>query len=129
MAEKYVTKKHKITKGEKKGTIVETTYRVDADFVPSEINQISIEFIENYCVAKNEVEWLVTTANTSSYVVERTDKETKKKSFETVQCDNYPFINLRRDFAKKFFPEIIKGKDADKPETFKERINRLYAKK
>jgi hypothetical protein len=125
MAAQYITKTHK----DKEGKVIEVTYRIDADFIPSKINEISNEFIENYCVAKNEVEWLLTTVNTSSYVVERKDKETKAVRLETIQCDNYPFINLRRDFALKFFPDIFKGKDADKQETFKARLNRLYGKK
>lgn len=128
MAE-YVTKSHKVTNGENKGKVVEIQYRVDAAFVPSEINEISQEFIENYCVANNEIEWLLTTVNTTSYKVKRKDKETGNTIIETVQCDNYPFINLRRDFAVKFFPSILKGDKADKAETMKERLNRLYAKK
>lgn len=123
MAAEYIKKTHK-----KNGTTVETTYRIDAAFVPAKIGDICNEFIENYCVANKEIDWLVEVSNTSSFVVERTNKETKEKYFETVTCENYPFVNLRRDFAQKFFPSILKGEPA-KAETFKERINRLYGKK
>ena len=129
MAAQYVTKTHKIKKGENKGQVVETTYRVDAEFIPTEINQIAQEFIENYCAANDRTDWLLEKANITSYVVERTDKETKKKYLETVTCDNYPFVNLRRDFVVDFFPSILKGVKQEKPETFKERMNRLYGKK
>ena len=123
MAAKYITKTKKV-----KGEIVETTYRVDADFVPASINEITMEFIENYCVANNELNWLVAAINTDSYVVERKDEETGKKYLETIKCDNYPFVNLRRDFTEKFFSQILKSKNAPKAETWKEKINRLYAK-
>ena len=118
----YITKKKKVH-----GEVVETTYRVDAAFKPAEIGEICIEFIENYCVANDKLFWLVEKVNTTSYIVERTNKETGEKYKETVECDNYPFVNLRRDFVEKFFPKILKGNAAN--ETFKERINRLYANK
>lgn len=122
MAE-YITKKKKVN-----GEVVETTYRVDAAFKPATINEISMEFIENYCVANNEIPWLLATINTTSYQVERKDKETGKTYTETVTCENYPFVNIRKDFVYKFFPSIIKG-NASTKETWKERLNRLYAAK
>lgn len=118
MAE-FITKKKKV-----KGEVVETTYRVDAAFVPKEISEVSIEFIENYCVAKGELDWLIKKVNTTSYIVERTDKNTGEKFNETVTCDNYPFVNLRKDFVEQFFGNILKGKTTN--ETFKDKINRLY---
>lgn len=122
MAAEYITKKKKV-----KGEVVETTYRVDAGFKPSEISEVCIEFIENYCVANKKIDWLLEKVNTTSYEVERKDKETGAKFMETVQCDNYPFVNLRKDFVEKFFPSIIKGNTS--PETFKDKINRLYGNK
>ena len=118
----YITKKKKVH-----GETVETTYRVDAAFKPTEIGEICIEFIENYCVANNQVEWLLEKVNTTSYIVERKNEETGEKYKETVECDNYPFVNLRRDFVEKFFKSILKGNQTS--ETFKDRINRLYGKK
>ena len=122
--EQYITKKKKV-----KGEVVETTYRIDAGFTPSEIGDISIEFIENYCIANDKMDWLLEKVNTTSYQVERKDKNTGAKYMETVQCDNYPFVNLRRDFAATFFKPILKGKSTSSTETFKDRINRLYGKK
>ena len=119
----YITKKKKV-----KGEVVETTYRVDAAYKPAEISDICIEFIENWCVANNKIEWLLEKVNTTSYVVERKDKNSGEKYTETVTCDNYPFVNLRRDFVESFFPSILKGKAAT-AETFKDKINRLYGKK
>lgn len=118
----YITKKKKVN-----GEVVETTYRVDAAFKPEEISEISIEFIENYCVANNKIDWLLEKVNTTSYIVERKNEETGEKYKETVECENYPFVNLRRDFVEKFFPKILKGKITN--ETFKDKINRLYGKK
>ena len=123
MAAEYITKKKKV-----KGETVETTYRVDAAFKPAEISEICIEFIENYCVTNNKIDWLIEKVNTPSYQVERKDKNTGEKFVETVACDNYPFVNLRRDFVQAFFPQILKGKPAA-AETFKDKINRLYGKK
>ena len=120
MAAKYITKTKKV-----RGEIIETTYRVDADFKPAEVNEICMEFIENYCVAKGEIAWLLETVNTSAYEVERTNKETGEKFKEVVKCDNYPFVNLRRDFVKKFFPKIIKG--ATTAKTWKEILNEKYS--
>ena len=121
MAEAYVTKSKKVN-----GEVVETKYRVDAGFVPTEISDICMEFIENYCVAFKEIEWLVTTMNITEYEVVR-NKGKENEYTETVKCDNYPFVNVRRDFVKKFFPKIIKGENAN--ETWKDRINRLYGQK
>lgn len=123
MAEQTITKTKKV-----KGETVSTTYRIDADFVPTKIADISNEFIENYCVAHNQLDWLCEVVNTPSYTVQKKDKETGERRTVTVKCDNYPFVNLRRDFAVKFFPSIV-GQAPAKAETFKERINRIYGKK
>lgn len=120
----YITKVKKV-----RGEEVKTTYRVDAAFKPAEIGEICIEFIENYCVANDKIDWLVKKVNTTAYEVERKDKETGKKFKEVVSCDNYPFVNLRRDFVEEFFPSILKGKSGNTAETFKDKINRLYGKK
>jgi hypothetical protein len=121
MAMEYITKSKKVN-----GETIETKYRVDADFVPKEIADICMEFIENYCVANNQIEWLVKTMNITEYKVTR-NKGKKDEYIETVKCDNYPFVNVRRDFVMQFFPKIIKGESAN--ETWKERINRLYGQK
>lgn len=116
MAEQYITKRKK-----DKGKVVETQYRIDADFIPSRVADISNEFIENYCVAKGEINWLIDEVNKTSF--EKTNKDGTKK---TVECEQYPFVNLRADFVHRFFPSILVSKAST--ETFKARINRLYKK-
>ena len=81
----------------------EVTYRVDADFVPSNINEVCLEFMMNYCKAHNEGDWMITTSSNTI-----TDKKGKKR--------DYPFVSLRADFMKKFFPNVLKGeKKENKP--------------
>lgn len=121
MAEKWITKSKKV-----KGEVIETKYRIDAGFKPTEISEISMEFIENWCVANNEVEWLLEEVNISEYGVKRKDKATGEEYTEVVKCDNYPFVNLRKDFVEKFFSYILKGKKAD---TWKDKLNAKYGKK
>lgn len=119
----YITKEKKVN-----GEVVKTTYRVDAGFKPTEIGDICIEFIENWCVANDKIDWLVKKVNTSAYEVKRKNKETGEEYTEVVSCENYPFVNLRRDFVEDFFGSILKKKAAG-AETFKDRINRLYGNK
>ncbi len=120
MAEKWITKTKKI-----KGETVETKYRIDADFKPVEIGEISMEFIENWCAANNQIDWLLEEVNITEYAVIR-DKGKPTERKEVVACDNYPFVNLRKDFVEKFFSYILKG---DKTETWKDKLNRKYGKK
>ena len=86
-----------------------------------------MDFIENYCVANNELDWLLEEVNTTEYTTEKKNKETGEKEIKTVKCDNYPFVMLRADFVKKFFPSIIKG--IEKKETVKDRLNKKYGRK
>ena len=120
MAEKWITKSKKV-----KGETIETNYRIDAGFKPTEISDICMEFIEAYCVANNEIEWLLEEVNTTAYTVIR-DKGKPTERKEVVACDNYPFVNLRKDFVEKFFPRIIKG---SKVETWKDKLNAKYGRK
>lgn len=121
MSAQYITKKHK----DKEGKIIETQYRIDAGFIPTGIQQITQEFMENYCTANGELNWLNKTTHITQFEVERKDKDTGKKYKEIVTVKEYPFVNLRRDFAVKFFPQILKGINTPKKETFAERIARL----
>lgn len=121
MAEKWITKSKTV-----KGEVIETQYRIDADFTPSKIGEISMEFIENYCVANNAIGWLLEEVNITTYSVTR-DKGKPTERKEVVTTDNYPFVNLRKDFAEKFFPSII-GKEST-TQTWKERLNAKYGKK
>lgn len=144
MAEQFITKIHKVyvldengnrTKNEKGKFItkpVETTYRIDADFIPSAIDEITQEFIENYCVAKKKTEWLV--AEASKKETRKFTKPTKLHgvSYKAGDTCEQPisFVTMRSDFATKFFPEIIVGdKPKEHEETFNEKMLRLYGKK
>jgi S-adenosylmethionine synthetase len=93
----------------------DVTYRIDAAFVPSDISEICLEFIENYCEANNQIDWLVDTVSKTI-----TDKNGKKRDL--------PFVNLRAEFAKTFFSNIIKGEKGGAP-TMKARILAKYRKK
>ena len=117
MANKIETiiKKHTVINketGEK--TVVEKEYRIDADFVPTTTADIAPEFIENWCVANKKTDWLVEEVQKTI-----TDKNGKEKDL--------PFVNLRADFVKEFFPSIISG-SSKKGETFKDRILAKYGK-
>lgn len=105
------TKKNKET-GEV--TVIEKEYRIDADFVPTTTADIAPEFIENWCVANKKTDWLV-----EEVQITITDKNGKEKYL--------PFVNLRADFVKEFFPSIISG-NSNKGETFKDRILAKYGK-
>lgn len=118
--EQYITKTHK----NKEGKEVTIKYRIDAGFVPTEISQISPEFMENYCVANNETAWLVETVQKKVIYNYK-----KGKKAGTTEEKPYPFVNQRADFASKFFPSIIKGGKKEDKETFQERILRLYGNK
>ena len=106
MAEEWITKtkRVRVQDGEHAGEMAEvaTKFRVDADFIPDDINQVSLEFIINYCKAHKEVKWLKETAEKTI-----TDKQGKVR--------DYPFVNLRSDFMKKFFSDKVKGKAEKKP--------------
>lgn len=132
--EKYVTKSltrvnpdYGKVEGATKTITVKEEFRVDADFKPKSIDKICEEFIENYCEANGEIDWLIATVNKTQYVTTKKNKETGKVETKIVECDNYPFVNLRSDFTKKFFPEIIKG-NKEKKLTIKERLNAKYKK-
>lgn len=86
---------------------VEATYRIDVDFVPSEINEICEEFIQAYCVAQGDTEWLVE-QYTKKIDCKIRDKEDKKKIVK-IEKREQPFINIRKNFAEKYFPGCIKG--------------------
>ena len=104
--------------GEK--TATEIKYRIDADFVPSASSEICMDFIENYCVANNETDWLVE-------VVQKTKTIKDKDGNDTGKVRDYNFIEIRADFVDKFFPQI-KGKKPKKTPTLKQRIIDKYGK-
>ena len=94
-------------------------YRIDADFVPTAIEDICLDFIDNYIEANNEGEWVLK-------VLEQT--EVYKKGKKQGKTKEVSFVTLRSAFASKFFPEIIKGSDK-KEENFRERMKKKYNKK
>ena len=131
MAEKTKIIKHKVKvldeegnpirneKGRFKWKVVEKTYRIDADFVPTAIEDICIDFIDNYVDANNEGEWLVSE-------LEKT--EVYKKGKKQGEEKDISFVSLRAAFTKKFFPDIIKGSDK-KEESFRTKLLAKYSKK
>lgn len=102
-------------------------FRIDAAFKPTRIDEICEEFIENYCEANNEIEWLIEKVNTTKYTTKKKNKETGEIEEVEIECKNYPFVNLRSDFVNKFFSDILKG-NAEKKPSLKERLNAKYKK-
>lgn len=97
MAEKYIEKTHtKVDKKTKEKSIVTTKYRIDPEFVPANASEICTEFVEAYCIANNEVEWLC-----DKYKSTTVGKDGKERP--------YSFISIRTDFCAKFFPELAKA--------------------
>lgn len=121
MAAEFITK----TKT-KKGETITVTYRIDAEFTPKKAEEICAEFIENYCVAHNAIDWLLEKVNITSYTILR-DKGKETECYETVECKNYPFPMLRKDFIDKFFPTL--GGKKEPAESLKDKLNRKYGKK
>ena len=109
-----IIKKHTVKDEAGNSITKEVEYRIDADFVPEKASEICNEFIENYCVANKKIDWLVAKVQETI-----TDKNGKEKDL--------PFVNLRADFVKEFFPSIIIG-TKKKGDTFKERILAKYKK-
>lgn len=130
MAEKYTVIKHKVKKLDEQGNPikndkgnfvwenVEQKYRIDADFKPKAIDEICAEFIDNYVEANDEGEWFVSILES---------KETYKKGEKKGQEKEISFVTIRSAFAKKFFPEIIKG-TPDKELSFREKMLAKYKK-
>ena len=130
MAEKKIKIKHKVKVLDESGNpiknekgnfvweIVEKEYRVDADFKPKAIDDICAEFIDNYVEANDEGEWFVSVLES---------KETYKKGEKKGQEKDISFVTIRSAFAKKFFPEIIKG-TSEKEKSFREKMLAKYKK-
>lgn len=130
MAEKYTIIKHKVKKLDESGNpiknekgnfvweTVEQKYRVDADFKPTAIDEICADFIDNYVEANNEGEWFVSVLE-SKETYKNGEKEGKEKEIS--------FVSIRSAFARKFFPEIIKGKP-EKELSFREKMLAKYKK-
>lgn len=117
---------NKFVKDEKGHFIFDTVskeYRIDAEFKPNDVSEIIIDFIKNYCVANNQVDWLIEQLES---------KETHKKKDGTVKKVDKSFISIRSAFIDKFFPEIRKGnveKQPTKHETMLAELKAMKAKK
>lgn len=101
-------------------------YRVDAEFVPSAIGEICDDFMDNYIQAHNEGEWFV------SQLEMKEPKKVKVKQAdgsikEVEKMEPISFMTLRSNFAKKFFPNIVKATSSN-TETFRDRMLKKYKK-
>ena len=136
--EKYSTVERRVKKKDKEGNPLKDTsgryvyetvaikYRVDADFVPSEIGQICGEFMDNYIEANKQGEWFVA-------LLEKTEpKKVKEKQADGSEIEvikNVPlsFMSIRSEFAKKFFPNIVKSSSSDN-ESYRVKMLKKYKK-
>lgn len=88
---------------------IETTYRIDADFVPLSTKEICGEFMTNFCISrgKEDIEWLV-----RLYDEKITKKTENKKKTETTTKERYlTEREIIQKFAEKYFPTIITDKE------------------
>lgn len=124
MAEQYVIKTHEVKTTDTNGNVSKTTkeikYRVDADFVPTKISDISIEFIENYVDANDKGEWMLN-ALSQKEVIKKAKKAEKIGTEKDIS-----FVGLRALFVKEFFPEILIGQE--KPISKIEELRKKYGK-
>ncbi len=94
---------------------------------------IKIEDIIAYCEKHNETDWLVETVNKEypckihpRIVNEEGKKVVDKKAEPTIVMRPITFVQLKKEFVEKFFPETIKG--TVKKESFHELVRRKYGK-
>ncbi len=119
MAAKYKTVKKVVKEkneaGEEVQVVKETKYRIDAGFKPSKPSDIVIEYIENYCVENNQLDWLVKEVSKTV-----TDKNGKKGKIG--------FVSVRADFVKEFMPEISAPKPSKPKKSFHDILIEKYGK-
>lgn len=130
MAEEYIEITHK----NKSGEVKTIKYRVDPDFVPKKLADICEDFIQNYCIAKDEINWLDKQYASKETFTVKKDKRTYKgvvyEKGEEYEADK-TFISIRKDFAEKFFG-IKKSDDANSKNgraKWEEKKKKLKAKK
>lgn len=92
-------------------------YHIEPSFIPKKIDEICEEFIQNYCEANGEEDWLIDQYSQKEPVYIK-DKNDKKKIVEVKEQDK-SFVSIRSAFANKFFPDIIVGAP-EKKETKRE---------
>ena len=83
---------------------------------PEQIGDLTADSILDYCAANGHAKWLQETAN-------KTKKVKNKKTLEET-TKRIGFFELRKEFAKKFFPELIPEKKK-KNKTFYDKIMEL----
>ena len=93
-------------------------YHVEPSFIPKKIDEICEEFIQNYCEANGKEDWLIDQYSQKESKKIK-DKDDKKKIVKVEEQDK-SFVSIRSDFAKEFFPKIIKG-EPEKKETKREK--------
>lgn len=106
MAETFIEKRHKNKKGEE--TVI--VYRTDADFVPTAVKDICEPFIQNYVIAKGDVDWLV--AQYEEMEEAEAKKETRGRKQGLKYMQKKSFVSIRAAFVRKYFPEILIGDTA-----------------
>ena len=107
MAKEFITKKYD-KKVDGKKVEKETTYRIDIDFVPAKLEEICLEFMTNYCIAKNDTQWLSDMLTTKiKYVVSKGKNkgETKERKYTEKE--------IKKEFVGRYF-ENLKAKEKEK---------------
>ena len=92
---------------------IATTYRIDAEFVPTEQSQICIEFIKNYCISKGkkDAKWLYELMTSQ-----------KAKDSEGVKTRKITNLEIRKAFVEKYFPALIEKKTSHKTQNILEEL-------
>ena len=90
-----------------------------------DINQ---QFILDYCVKNNQVEWLKEQRNTevtglkyplSDAPVNEGGRRKQDKTKEPTEVKrHYTFLEIKQHFIKKFYPELVPAKKDKKPSFF-----------
>lgn len=98
----------------RKKTDTEKVLNASANFVPVEINEIGKDFILNFIKEKHpeDIPWLKNLAKKTTY---------SKKLNRDIPIT---FLTIRQEFAKKYFPNLIKPAKP-KEKTFFELIDEL----
>lgn len=88
---------------------IENTNKATADFIPQSLNDLTKEFMIMYInkVAPTEKKWFKELVSQKTII-----KRKKKGSNDIIEVEQItPFATVRTEFAKKFFPQIIRQKE------------------
>ena len=72
---------------------------------PEKLNDIKLDFIIDYCKEHGEVDWLKNTSH-KVFVLTTDDGEEEERKIS--------FIELRNEFVRKFFPDLLPKKEKKK---------------